>query len=199
MTDTMTDTTTLHSDLRAPSVPPRRAHAQAEKWKHTVQLIPSHWTSSSTFPPSSSISTPIPRPQKQPRITRGPLPSRGTAMAHAWMECADTSCGTGEGDLEAMYDSVGLPPGVPTGDEEVFYTYDSASSPASSLGLDGLVDKAEKHFAERETERIVRAEYEVLDGEGEKLRRRGKGRSVDGGEGEGEVVEGEVGGAWEAI
>ncbi|OBT74372.1 hypothetical protein VF21_06806 [Pseudogymnoascus sp. 05NY08] len=197
ITTAMSDPTTLHSDLRAPSVPPRRAHAQAEKWKHTVQLIPSHWTSTSTSP-SAAISTPIPRPQKQPRITRGPIPSRGTAMAHAWMECADTSCSHPSADLEAMYDSVGLPPGVPRGDEAIFYTFDN-SSPASSLGLDGLVDKAEKHFKERETERIVRAEYEVLDGEGERVGRRGKGRSVDGGEGEGEVVEGEVGGAWEAI
>jgi hypothetical protein len=114
------------------------------------------------------------------------------------MECADTSCAHGEGELEAMYDGVLLPPGVPRGDEEVFYTYDSNSSPASSLGLDGLVDKAEKHFAERETERIVRREYEVLDGEGERVGRRGRGRGGDG-EGLEEVVEGEVGGAWEAI
>jgi hypothetical protein len=62
-----------------------------------------------------------------------------------------------------------------------------------------LVDKAERHFVERETERIVRSEYEVLDGEGERVRRRaGKGSRSQSVEGEREV-EGEVGGAWEAI
>ncbi|KFY79526.1 hypothetical protein V499_01501 [Pseudogymnoascus sp. VKM F-103] len=172
MTDQITNSmtsATLHSDLRASSVAPRRAHAQAEKWRHTVQTIPTHWTSTTS---STALTTPTPRPQKQPRITRGPIPSRGTALAHAWMECADTSCSSTSGDLEAMYDSVGLPPGVPVGDEAVFYTYDSEASPASSVGLDGLVEKAERHFRERETERIVRAEYEVLDGEGEKVKRR---------------------------
>ncbi|KFZ20971.1 hypothetical protein V502_02959 [Pseudogymnoascus sp. VKM F-4520 (FW-2644)] len=193
MTDAMTDPT-LHSDLRAPSVAPRRAHAQAQKWKHTTQTVPTHWTA------SAPISTPIPRPQKQPRITRGPIPSRGTALAHAKMECADLSCGVmGWGEREALDDGVGLPPGVPVGDESIFYTFDSDASPASSLGLDGLVDKAELHFKERETEKIVRAEWEVLDGEGEKVGRRGKGKgSVDGDGGE-MIIDGEVGGAWEAI
>ena len=104
----------------------------------------------------------------------------------------------GWGEREALDDGVGLPPGVPVGDESIFYTFDSDASPASSLGLDGLVDKAEVHFKERETERIVRREWEVLDGEGERIRRKGKGKteSVDG---DVEVVEGEVGGAWEAI
>lgn len=98
--------------------------------------------------------------------------------------------------MEALHDGVLLAPGVPVGDEAIFYTFDNNSSPASSLGLDGLVDKAERHFAERETERIVRAEYEVLDGEGERVRRRGKKERAEEGEGS---VEGEVGGAWEAI
>lgn len=114
------------------------------------------------------------------------------------MECSDLTCATWRGK-EALDDGVGMPPGVPVGDESIFYTFDNDSSPASSLGLDGLVDKAELHFKERETERLVRAEWEVLDGEGERMRRRGKGR---GGEGEGmggEEVEGEVGGGWEAI
>ncbi|KFY79722.1 hypothetical protein V498_08908, partial [Pseudogymnoascus sp. VKM F-4517 (FW-2822)] len=135
---------TLHSDLRSPSIPPLRAHARAAKWRHTTTTpTPGlHWTS------SAPISTPIPRPSKQPRITRGPLPSsKGAAMSHALRECADQSC--------AWDDRAHVRPGEPVGDEAVFYSFDH-ESPASSLGLDGLVDRAERHFVERETERIVR-------------------------------------------
>ncbi|KFY57247.1 hypothetical protein V497_05673, partial [Pseudogymnoascus sp. VKM F-4516 (FW-969)] len=143
----MTDQT-LHSDLRAPSIPPLRAHAHAQKWKNTTHT-PAPWT-------STSIPVSIPRPIKAARLARLPTASRSAALAHARRECADLSCASGRDETAALDDGVGMPPG-PVGDEEVLYSFDEKESPASSLGLDGLVDKAERHFVERETERIVRA------------------------------------------
>ncbi|OBT69158.1 hypothetical protein VE03_02014 [Pseudogymnoascus sp. 23342-1-I1] len=190
----MTDQTIyadLHSDLRSPSVPPRRAHAQAQKWRHTTTTPSTHWTSTAT-PPTA----PIPRPSKPACTPRFPSPPRSTTLAYARMECADQSCVRGYFETCALDDNGWMPAGVPMGDEAIFFSFER-DSPAGRMGLDGLVDRAEERFRERETERIVRAEWEVLDGEGERMGRRGGKRSVSGERGE--EVEGEVGGDWEAI
>lgn len=88
-----------------------------------------------------------------------------------------------------------------TGDEELLYSFDKEASPSSSLGLDGLVNKAEEHFRSRETEKIVRREYEILNAEGEAVtgRRRGRGGSGKGSPEIGVVKVVDVDGDWEAI
>ena len=56
-------------------------------------------------------------------------------------------------------------------DEGVLYSYDSKiSSPTEkgrAVGLDSLVEQAEKKWIAEQTDRIVKGEYEVLDAEGE--------------------------------
>lgn len=100
--------------------------------------------------------------------------------------------------MPALDFDYGIGASAPTsGDEGVLYSFDREASPASSLGLGGLVEKAEQHFRARETERIVRGEYEVLDGEGETVRAKRKGRK---GSPKVRVVEGaDVDGDWEAL
>ena len=52
-------------------------------------------------------------------------------------------------------------------DAGILYSYDSAGMKGKALGLDSLVERAEKKWVLEQTERIVRGEYEVLDKEGE--------------------------------
>jgi len=57
-------------------------------------------------------------------------------------------------------------------DEGILYSYDSKiASPTAkgrAVGLDSLVEEAEKKWIAEQTDRIVKGEYEVLDGKGEK-------------------------------
>lgn len=56
-------------------------------------------------------------------------------------------------------------------DGDVLYSFDKNSTPdmkATSTGLEGLVEQAERRFVAEQTDRIVRGEYEVIDTEGEK-------------------------------
>jgi len=55
--------------------------------------------------------------------------------------------------------------------DDILYSYDNkGKSPGQKgreVGLEGLVEQAEKKFLAKQTERIVKGEYEVIDGEGE--------------------------------
>lgn len=57
----------------------------------------------------------------------------------------------------------------PSVDSGITYSFDAVSGPRKVVGLDSLVDKAEKEFAARETDKMVKTEYEVLDGSGESI------------------------------
>lgn len=61
-------------------------------------------------------------------------------------------------------------------DADILYSFDKKASPSDKVGLGGLIEKAEQRFKEKETVKLVRNEYEVLDGEGEKevLRKGGR-------------------------
>lgn len=56
-------------------------------------------------------------------------------------------------------------------DEGIFYSFDNkGKSPGQNgraVGLGGLVEEAEKKFLAEQTDRLVKGEYEVLDGQGE--------------------------------
>lgn len=56
-------------------------------------------------------------------------------------------------------------------DAETFYSFDNkGASPneyGRTVGLEGLVERAEKKWVSEQTEKIIRGEYEVLDAEGE--------------------------------
>lgn len=54
--------------------------------------------------------------------------------------------------------------------DEVYYSFDADVSPASSLGLDSLVDKAVTEHTAKAIDKLVKDEYEVLDSEGEKIK-----------------------------
>ena len=54
--------------------------------------------------------------------------------------------------------------------DEIYYSFDSDASPASSLGLGNLVEQAVTVAKAKEVERLVKDEYEVLDSEGEKVK-----------------------------
>lgn len=60
------------------------------------------------------------------------------------------------------------------GDEGVLYSFDNKKSPGQEVALGGLVDMAEKKWRAKETDRIVKMEYAVVDLEGEVLGKRGK-------------------------
>jgi hypothetical protein len=48
------------------------------------------------------------------------------------------------------------------GDSGVLFSFDNVKSPAAKVGLDALVDEAEREWERRETERVVSG-FEVLD------------------------------------
>jgi hypothetical protein len=62
-------------------------------------------------------------------------------------------------------------------DSGVLYSFDAPSTPRKVVGLNSLVEKAEKEWQSRETDKIVRDEYEILDESGEtKIMTKGKGK-----------------------
>ncbi|KAI9641023.1 hypothetical protein NHQ30_010451 [Ciborinia camelliae] len=63
-----------------------------------------------------------------------------------------------------------------SGDEGVLYSFDIQDTPNNRVDLGGLVDLAEQKWANEQTEKIVRGEYEVLDAEGETILQRQRGR-----------------------
>jgi len=58
-------------------------------------------------------------------------------------------------------------------DAGVLYSFDSKKSPGKQVALGGLVDQAEEKWRAKETDRLVKMEYAVLDREGEVLGKRG--------------------------
>ncbi|KAA8576206.1 hypothetical protein EYC84_006359 [Monilinia fructicola] len=62
------------------------------------------------------------------------------------------------------------------GDEGVLYSFDRRDTPDNRVDLGGLVDLAEQKWANEQTEKIIRGEYEVLDAEGETILQRQRGR-----------------------
>jgi len=68
-----------------------------------------------------------------------------------------------------------------SGDAGVLYSFDNKVTPGKAVDLGGLVELAEQKWKSEQTEKIVKGEYEVLDGEGEVMAfgggKRGKGKS----------------------
>jgi hypothetical protein len=62
--------------------------------------------------------------------------------------------------------STSLRPRNPSIDAGVQYSFDAAASPRKSVMFGSLVEKAEKEWNSRETDKIVQ-EYEILDSSGE--------------------------------
>ncbi len=112
------------------------------------------------------------------------------AGLHARLEAADDSVPFNEGISPSGSDNVG--------DEGVFFSFDADASPASSLGLDSLVDRAETMHREKVTEKLVKAEWEVLDDEGETVKKNKKGKKVRGGA-EALRDEYDIEGEWETV
>ena len=60
---------------------------------------------------------------------------------------------------------------IRSSDSEILYSFDNKGPSPSDNGikvvLEGLVEKAEQKWVAEQTEKIVRGEYEVLDGQGE--------------------------------
>jgi hypothetical protein len=62
-------------------------------------------------------------------------------------------------------------------DSGVLYSFDAPTTPRKVVGLNSLVEKAEMEWQSRETDKIVRDEYEILDESGEvKAMTKGKGK-----------------------
>jgi len=61
---------------------------------------------------------------------------------------------------------------------DILYSFDKKNSPSDSVNLGGLIAAAEKKFQEKQTDKLVRKEYEVLDVNGEKETRKSKRAAV---------------------
>lgn len=59
-------------------------------------------------------------------------------------------------------------------DVGVFYSFDRREAPGKPVELGDLVERAERRWEEERIEKVVRGEWEVLDGEGERVRLGGK-------------------------
>ncbi|KAG9242422.1 hypothetical protein BJ878DRAFT_555469 [Calycina marina] len=53
----------------------------------------------------------------------------------------------------------------------VLYSFDNKNSPGKEVPLGGLIDKAEQQWRAKETDRIVKTEYAVLDNQGQETRK----------------------------
>lgn len=98
-----------------------------------------------------------------------------TSSSHPWVSHQGRLHNTVFAKLEAR-DSATEIDLSPRGSEtlgnvaEIYYSFDSDASPASSLGLDNLVEQAVTLAKVKEVERLVKDEYEVLNSEGEKVK-----------------------------
>lgn len=59
-------------------------------------------------------------------------------------------------------------------DVGVFYSFDRREAPGKPVELGDLVERAERRWEEERVEKMVRGEWEVLDGKGERVRLGGK-------------------------
>lgn len=62
-------------------------------------------------------------------------------------------------------------------DSGVLYSFDAPTTPRRAVRLNSLIEKAEIEWESRETDKIIRNEYEILDESGEvKVITKGKGK-----------------------
>lgn len=57
-----------------------------------------------------------------------------------------------------------------SGADGVVYSFDAESSPKLAVGLDKLIEGAEERYRSKETDKLVRMEYEILDVAGETVK-----------------------------
>ena len=56
------------------------------------------------------------------------------------------------------------------GADGVVYSFDAETSPKLEVGLDKLIEGAEERYRSKETDKLVRKEYEILDEAGETVK-----------------------------
>lgn len=58
---------------------------------------------------------------------------------------------------------------ISNGETPEFLEYESPSRKGRAIGLGGLIEKAEEEFMDKQTELMVKEDYEVLDADGERV------------------------------
>jgi len=131
------------------------------------------WSNGSSFGPGRRVEDGKPRPARvYPHIKSsypGPMKSR-TALHKDMAVASDDS----SADEEVEHPST-----APAPDAEVAYSYDAERGPShGSQILNVALDKAIERYEIRETDKLIKNEYEVLDADGELLSPAPKKRHV---------------------
>ncbi|KAF1948043.1 hypothetical protein EJ02DRAFT_332929 [Clathrospora elynae] len=156
----MSNSQTFTGDLRSDAKEFNRDKNSRVKWAH-----------GQAFGPGRREEDGKPRPAKlYPHIKSsypGPMKAR-TAFNK------DVASASGESSAD---EDVEHPSTAPAPDAEVAYSFDSHRGPThGSQVLNHALEKAVEHFENKETEKLVRNEYEVLDIDAEALSTRPKRR-----------------------
>jgi len=115
-----------------------------------------------------------PKPSHNPTYRHGSRMIRGKVDAE--FEASHTTSPLSKSLLELLptHANITASPihtAIRASSDDILYSFDNkGTSPGQEgreVGLEGLVEQAEKKFMERQVERIVKGEYEVIDDQGE--------------------------------
>ncbi|KAF2687155.1 hypothetical protein K458DRAFT_415425 [Lentithecium fluviatile CBS 122367] len=143
---------TFTSDLRSEAKDFKRDKTLRVKWAHGPAFGPGR------------------RPeQDRPRPARVMSPPKSTAGFNKARTALKNDIAYASGDSSADED-VEHPSTAPAPDAEVAYSYDAARGPSQGSQILGLaLDQAVERFEVRQTDKLIRDEYEVLDADAEAL------------------------------
>lgn len=205
-------------DVRASDIEFKRAKDASNKWKHGSKPLQNSETGK-VRPGKGVRRTPHPRTNNTKGVEKFNMTccfpstahnSRLAASHFAKLEARDhtlpldlphSSPFSHNSSIDECQDPTIAPDLWPKEVGDVLYSFDAEASPASSLGLDSLVDKAEGAWRAKEVERILKTEYDVVDSDGDSLRV-GKGGKLSTSftlPRKGYEVEEDVDGDWETV
>jgi len=150
-------------DLRAAARDYKR-DADSKKWEHGVIWGPGRADAAHPRPAKSQLAAMrVKRPEKQWQMNQVKS-ARRRELAHAKAEATDSSA---DEEIE--------PSAAPEPDAEVTYSYDAKKGPSQGSQILGhALAEAVERYQHKETEKLVKDEYLVLDSDGEPIVGKGK-------------------------
>ena len=168
----------MRNDFRSERVDFNRHREHVSKWKYTPPAYPEYlgFPAVSHKRPVSKNSRPMPSDIQSHLYGIVYKPVYTVCATEFSRRCADLECR--DRTIPFHFDAEDVWP-LEEGANQVMYSFDKAAGPAESLGLDDLIDKAEAKFWEKETDKIVKNEYEVLNDEGKVKKKRVREKDVE--------------------
>ncbi|KAF2133577.1 hypothetical protein P153DRAFT_282555 [Dothidotthia symphoricarpi CBS 119687] len=145
---------TFTSDLRSDAKEFNRDKNSRAKWQHGT-----------SFGPGRRVEEGRPRPARVSPNMKSPYPGPWMKARNALTKDITYASGDSSADEDVEH-----PSSAPAPDAEVAYSFDATRGPShGSQILNGALEKAIERYEIRETDKLIKNEYEVLDSDGEAI------------------------------